>query len=265
MKRIIVLLVKAYCLFSVGSLHAQDQTEAQHIALAGTDHFTPRVGYLEQNPATLNQFEGTGIGVQQSLSYGLTALRRNNLSTVFRILHLPFAFDLQGMTWNGNQFYSFAGSTGIRLSEDAALGIKLIVQRKAHAEAKASYSFLPELGMNYTLSTKWKFGFQLRPYINTDQEKDNLGIFRTAISFQIYPKAEVLAGVRVSRADELSQQIALRLTPVKNTAIMLAVNTEEQWLSGGIAYQIQKFHLQMACSYHHQLGMSPCVALNYVW
>ena len=83
MKRIIVLLVKAYCLFSAGLVYAQDQVEAQHIALAGTDHFKPRVGYLEQNPATLNQFVGKGIGVQQSLSYGLTALRRNNLSAVF--------------------------------------------------------------------------------------------------------------------------------------------------------------------------------------
>jgi len=229
------------------------------------------INFTDINSIFTNQ---AGLAKLENISFLVAAERRfsiadlNNLSAGFAIPTQSGTFGIS-INYFGFDLYN-ESKIGIAYSrkfmDKLSIGVQFDMLNTQIAEYGSKNLFTFEVGLQSELNDQFTLGFHLfNPVRQEIVEEEYLpSVIQAGVSYQ--PTKKVVVNVELEKDIDFPFTIktGIEYEMVENFWLRIGVNTEPVAFSFGIGYLMKSgLRLDIASSYHQELGFTPAVSLGF--
>jgi hypothetical protein len=253
------------CALNIGHVFAQSNADASSISLAGADMVTLRNGYQEQNPATLTQFSNNTLGVQQILRFSIKELQQNSIYVMTKLWSKPIAIGYQHQGFESYKLGHIYLSTALKLNEQLSIGIKTKFQYLHTNFSSTQVLFQPELGCIYTSTNKLKYAVHIQVPFRSGTNIVWRSRIKTGIGYQASKYVNLFYAFEYYELKNPIHAFAINYELIQKLNLNVSLKNKDPFLGLGIQYKLKSIVIENAYNYHSQLGISPCIGVNYLF
>jgi hypothetical protein len=219
------------------------------------------------NPASLANIKSAGAGVYSERRFLLDAFNQFTGVGAFKTSSGNFGFQAD---YFGNKNYN---ESQLGLGYARSLGSKVDVGAKFNyynlqipAYGNAS-TFHFEAGVLMHLSDKLHAGVSVFNPVGGELNKETnekiAAVYRGGLGYEVSDKFFVTAEMVKEENKNIAVNAAFQYIPVQQLIIRAGINTLNEQPFAGVGLRMGQLRLDLATSYHPQMGISPAVLLLY--
>lgn len=215
------------------------------------------------NPAALANLKQTGAGLYSERRFLLNAFSQYTAVAGFQTKSGAFA--LQADYFG----YSLFNETQISLGYARALGTKVDLGARFHQynlrirSYPAASAFFVEMGLLFHLSEKLHAGFSVyNPVggkLNQSVNEKIASLFRTGFGYEVSDQFYISAEMIKEENKHPGVNVVFQYQLINDFFLRAGVNTVSKQPFAGVGLKLGNYRVDMATSFHPQLGISPAV------
>lgn len=259
MKRILCCWIIIFANYA----EAQVVFDAYGMATSSADLFSSKGIFISKNPASIASIEFTSIQTSQIIPYSIPNFSTNAFSISGRIKNKCFALEYAQSGIHQLKAHYLSLTTGLKLSKNIDLGIKIINRTQAILEEEKSVEYHVEAGLIQQLNKKIKSAIYLKYRTTKAISEFNKTTVFIGISYLIDPKFISYLKVSMDEEGQFNSNVALEYNLKKYIHCRIGWNGNENGFCGGLGYCLKNINIDVSTSYHNNLGMSYGAGLCY--
>lgn len=250
--------MKAWWIFflMVETAYAQVLYDSYSMATSSADVCSNKGFFLGRNPASVAEQKSMQFGIEQCLPYSIRELQSNLLYFSGKYKKQGYAFEYQQQGIEEYREHLASLSTGMKVHEKISIGIKIVSAAMKVREENLQMRYRVELGLVQYLHKKIELGLHLKLRTNKTIEVFQNTALSMGMRYLLDPKLPIHVSVEMSELSPTKVRAAMEYMLGKALAVRLGWNNKDAALSGGIAYNMRKYFVNMSTSYHNRLGLS---------
>ncbi len=243
--------------------NAQIIFDAYSLSTASADLISSKGIFLTKNPAGVVNIEGFTVEFSQIIPYSIPNLSTNAISVKGKWKENRFALEYAQTGIRQFKAHYWGLSTGLKISKNTDLGIKILTRTQPIINEQTSFTFLLEGGIIQQPFSRLKTALLLKYRMNEDISEYTKSSISIGVEYVIDPTFINYLSIEMNELGELYFRAAIDYTIKKNISIRIGWNSNENSICGGFSYGLKNMKIEMSTSYHNNLGMSYGAALCY--
>jgi len=241
---------------------------AGNTAMGGTSSTSQNIFSAHNNPAGMAYVKNIGFGIFAGKPFVVKEVNRFNISSVIPIKKIgSFGFDVNHFGYSAYNETSLGFSYARSFSEVISVGLKFDYLRLAITDNGAKGFFAFGVGLQYQPIKVLRIGaFVYNPISSKLSNEFQEKIATNFVLGLSYLPSEKLI-INIDAEKELNEKIrfkaGIEYKPIKLLFLRIGAATNPTLVSFGLGSEFKGFKLDVAASYHLQLGISPQVSLVY--
>lgn len=250
-------------LFVCMSAKAQVKVDVYSMSLANANVCSGNGSNIGGNPAIASNFKNTIVGTNQLLPFGLRILGTNAIFISGKIKNQNFAFGFTQSSLQTFREQQYSLSTGMRITQNMSVGLKLIGTSLKYPENDKERSFIVEFGVIEQITNKLSTGIHLRIKTNSTITLRDYNSLRVGILYKNTDKLPIHLALEVNEYGERLFCTGIEYLFKNNVSTKIGWNISELSYSFGFDYTINKIKIYTASNYHNVLGLSYGIGMSY--
>ena len=252
------------------SVHAQvsNQMGARQAGLGNVGATTNDVVAMKNNPGAFGFFQGTGVNLQYSNRFMLSAVATQNLSVGHQTNSGNVGLFIQQSGFQLFRQVQLGGTYAIQLSDRIGMGVNLNYHSTRFGDIYGKKQNVSAgVGVNYKLNKKVQFGAAVininRAKISDFQDERLPTLFILGGQFLLSDQIIWLIDLEKDLAQKLNIKSGLEIHANEVFDVRFGVNTYPFQSAFGVGIHLNKFTIDLASIWHAQIGLTPTLGLTY--
>ena len=258
-------------IFACNMVYAQQVEPGAEAASLGGAFVTKASPFSSRhNMASLTRLEQSAIAAGIRNNYLINDLNDFYLHAVFRLKSGILSTDFSYYGFNAYQQGEFGLGYALNITQNWSIGVRLSsAYNYLSAENKTRYLISADVGLQGTFE-RWRTGISISRFAQTqwlgdlNKAREPI-IFRAGGGYFFSNSSAITAELYKATNSTIDLRLGLNYKPTKNLDLRLGFSTLNPSVGFGLGINFKQITINVAASWHQQLGLSPATDVQYAW